>query len=112
MIFKIRNLALTALMLVFFTYCGSPTDSKEEESAPVVIEEVGDNALTEAEKADGWKLLFDGSNITGWRGFNSTTMPETWIVEEGTLKSLGEGGDIGGDIVYEEVIGEFELSLD
>jgi len=25
-----------------------------------------DNALTDAEKADGWKLLFDGKSLAGW----------------------------------------------
>ena len=26
----------------------------------------GDNELTEAEKAEGWLLLFDGESLDGW----------------------------------------------
>ena len=26
----------------------------------------GDNALTEAERNEGWKLLFDGETLDGW----------------------------------------------
>ena len=60
-----------------------------------------------------WLYLFDGKDTSGWRGFNSDVLPENWIIEDGTLKSLGTGGDIGGDIVYDKQSFEhFELSLE
>lgn len=72
-----------------------------------------DNTLSEAEASQGWQLLFDGKSATGWRGFNQETLPDGWVVEAGTLKSLGQGGDIGGDIVYAaEAFDNFELTLD
>lgn len=43
-------------------------------------EPVGDeknNVLTEAEKADGWKLLFDGSTTKGWRGYKKKALLPT-----------------------------------
>ncbi len=71
------------------------------------------NTLTDAEKADGWMLLFDGTSTDGWRGFNEQSLPEGWLVENGTLTSLGKGGDIGGDIVYApDAFGNFDLRLD
>jgi len=69
--------------------------------------------LTEKEKKEGWQLLFDGTSTDGWRGFNQKDMPDGWIAEDGCLKSLGKGGDIGGDIVYaEEEFANFELKLE
>jgi len=60
-----------------------------------------------------WIYLFDGKDASGWRSFNGTKLPDGWIVEDGTLKSLGKGGDIGGDIVYgAQAFDNFELSLE
>jgi hypothetical protein len=64
------------------------------------------NQLTEAEKNDGWKLLFDGKTSTGWHTFNKKTFGEGWKVEDGAFyraASLikGEAGDICTDSVYE-----------
>lgn len=67
-----------------------------------LVEEVivMDNSLTEEEKEKGWMLLFDGVNTDGWRAFNGDAFPDGWVVEDGALKALGQGGDIGGDIVF------------
>ena len=71
-----------------------------------------DNTLSSKEKKDGWELLFDGSTTKGWRGFNKVGLPSGWRVEDGTLMSLGKGGDIGGDIVYDKEFGDFEFSVE
>ncbi len=71
------------------------------------------NSLTDEEKDQGWQLLFDGLSTEGWRGYGQEDFPEGWTVEEGWLKALGKGGDIGGDLVYgAEEFGEFELYLE
>jgi hypothetical protein len=67
----------------------------------------GMNALTAQEKAAGWKLLFDGKTLNGWRGFRSTT-PAGWKAEDGALVRAGEGGDL----MTVEEFGDFELRLD
>jgi len=102
------------VLSVLFYSCGPSQPQETEEGQSGQTEEVkpADNTLTEQEKLDGWKLLFNGISTKGWRGFNEDSLPAGWVVEKGTLKSLGKGGDIGGDIVYDEVFGEFELSLD
>lgn len=69
------------------------------------------NTLTEAEKNDGWVLLFDGKTTKGWKNFNQDTLTG-WLVEEGCLTGLGLGGDIGGDIVSLKEYGNFELKWD
>ena len=76
-------------------------------------EENAANVLTENEVRDGWQLLFDGKSTNGWRGFNGNGALMGWIAEDGCLKSLGKGGDIGGDIVFDgEEFGNFELVLE
>jgi 3-keto-disaccharide hydrolase len=73
------------------------------------------NTLSAAEKAAGWKLLFDGKTTSGWRGFKRAGMPEQgWAVEDGAIKHLAgkEGAAGGGDIITVSDYGSFELSLD
>src|SRR5215207_7912499 len=52
------------------------------------------NTLTAAEKAEGWKLLFDGKTLNGWRGFKSETPPAGWHAMNGELVRHGTGGDL------------------
>ncbi len=72
-----------------------------------------DNILTEQEKQEGWKLLFDGKTLNGWRdykGQGKITAP--WIAEKGTLTALGKGSDSTGYIVTDKQYDNFILSFD
>jgi Domain of Unknown Function (DUF1080) len=66
------------------------------------------NTLTPEEKAAGWKLLFDGKSLAGWRGFKTTTPPAGWKAIDGLL--VRESG--GGDLMTVDQYGDFELRLD
>jgi 3-keto-disaccharide hydrolase len=69
------------------------------------------NALTDAEKADGWKLLFDGKETTGWRAYAQADFPkEGWVVEDGCLKN--EHGVHGGDLVTTQQFTDFDLKFE
>ena len=68
----------------------------------------GLNTLSAAEKKAGWKLLFDGKTLTGWRGFRTETPPAGWKVIDGLL--VRDSG--GGDLMTAEQYGDFELMLD
>ncbi len=74
------------------------------------------NSLTEQEKADGWKLLFNGQTTQGWRSYCNENFPEKgWEIVDGTLHVIGSGkGEAGngGDIVYDQPFKNFELSLE
>lgn len=75
-----------------------------------------DNRLTSAEIKRGWKLLFDGNTINGWRGAYMEGLPaKGWSVKEGVLSVQESGGgeaSFGGDIVTKEEYSNFELQLD
>ncbi|MBT8294540.1 MAG: DUF1080 domain-containing protein [Eudoraea sp.] len=74
------------------------------------------NQLTIDEEKNGWKLLWDGSTTEGWRGARLDDFPgKGWIMENGELIVLSSGGEesaAGGDIVTEDLYGNFELQLD
>jgi 3-keto-disaccharide hydrolase len=64
------------------------------------------NALTEAEQAEGWKLLFDGQSLAGW---GTTGKAEGWAVEDGAIACSVQGGKY---LYTQEQFGDFVLSAD
>ena len=72
-------------------------------------------SLTESEKNNGWKLLFDGVSSNGWTGAYKKTFPEKgWKINDGTLTVLSSEGHEstnGGDIVTTDKYSAFDLSF-
>jgi hypothetical protein len=66
------------------------------------------NTLTPKEKAGGWKLLFNGTSMDGWRGYRQTGIPASWQIEEGLLKTVPKMK--GSDLVTTEKYDDFEFS--
>jgi hypothetical protein len=69
------------------------------------------NVLAEKEKQDGWKLLFDGQSLNGWKNYNAPGITG-WKVEDNCLASAGTGGDSTGYIISGEKYDNFELAFD
>src|SRR5262245_1018599 len=65
------------------------------------------NTLTPQEEKDGWKLLFDGKTLTGWRRYKNKDAG-AWAVKDGAIY-LEKGS---GDLMTAEKYGDFELSID
>ncbi len=74
------------------------------------------NTLSAQEKSLGFKLLFNGKDLTGFRSaFKTTAPPKVWTAEEGMLHVNSSGGKEagnGGDILTNEKFGAFELVFD
>jgi hypothetical protein len=72
------------------------------------------NTLTAAEKAAGWRLLFDGSSTKGWRGYKKPDMSGLrWVVKDGAIcLPPADGSDTLGhrDIISADKYGDFELT--
>lgn len=66
------------------------------------------NTLTPAERAAGWRLLFDGATTKGWRGYMQDSMPAGWQAVDGVLARVAPAADI----VYHEKFKNFELLVD
>ena len=66
-----------------------------------------------------WIVLFDGSSLEGWRGYNSKTLPPQWVIKDSTLtfdagmKTTDKEYEGGKDIIYgAEEFENFELYLE
>jgi len=71
--------------------------------------QAADNALTAAETAAGWKLLFDGRSTDGWRGFKAPAPDAGWTATDGLL---GPDPKTSRDIMTKETFDDFELVFD
>ena len=72
------------------------------------VPQAGPNVLTAAERAEGWRLLFDGTGLQGWRPYDRAGTPEGWQAVDGALTRMGRGGDI----ITNEAYRNFDLTLD
>jgi hypothetical protein len=68
------------------------------------------NSLTDAERIQGWRMLWDGKTPRGWRSAQGSGFPESgWSLNQGELAVLGTKG---GDIVTDEEFSAFELQVE
>jgi hypothetical protein len=114
-----RNTAIACLFLI--ASCQSAETKKEESSAKETDTTTQSNAasadssvnkLTDAEKKDGFELLFDGQSKGGWHVFNKESDGSSWKVEDGTLHLDNSQENGGGDLVSEKEYGNFHLKVD
>ena len=67
------------------------------------------NHLTACERADAWRLLFDGTTTKGWRDYHADKISsKAWRVIDGVLTKTASTEDI----VTRDAFGDFELSWD
>lgn len=99
-------LALRAILVLNLPVvaCVSSRSSSEDEAVPATNAVV----LSQQERAAGWRLLFDGSSMQGWRGYGRADMPAGWTVENGMLVRSAPAADI----ITTEQFGNFELALE
>ena len=79
----------------------------------------GQNELTPAQQRAGWRLLFDGTTLRGWRGVGQDSAPSAhWRVEDGAIRKLPSSSvprladgqpAAGGDLMTDSTWRDFEL---
>ena len=102
--------------------CGSSSESTENsasnsdssmataDTTATLSDTASANQLTDAEKSEGWQLLFDGQTKNGWHSYNKKGNLDDWKVENGNLVLNSTKKDI--DIVTDEEYENFHLMLD
>lgn len=95
-----------------------PAAEKREESPP--------NTLSTTERAEGWRLLFDGSSFDGWKIYGAGSDEiEHWVIDDDALhftRDVSFAGLIWNhvnpfargavDLMTKERFGDFELRID
>ena len=94
----------------------SPGHLVRDPTAITTVSSVEQATLTSAERAAGWKLLFDGQTTKGWRGFKKAAFPTAgWSIENGRLKHAATGGSPtkdSGDIITVDTFNDFDLRFE
>lgn len=77
----------------------------------ITIKKQKDNTLSGKEKKQGWKLLFDGTTMNGWRIYQNK-QTDDWDVKNGELYCKVEGVTKRADIITTDKYENFELQID
>ncbi len=100
---KVLIICTTLLAAITVNSCASCNNNSKKAEAPAAE----DNVI----------VLFDGTSMDGWRGYDRADMPGAWTIEDGCLKINGSGrGEAGatngGDIIFDRKFSNFELTLE
>jgi hypothetical protein len=110
---------IIATLLLAFVFCACQTKKVEEqttEDTTAVSAAATDtiNQLTDAQKSEGWILLFDGVSKKGWRTFKNQEN-NSWEVADGTLHCKpfdDKAENKRTDLITEDQFENFELAFD
>lgn len=103
---KLLTLSLSLLTVSAIPFVATAANEKVE--APAAAAKP--NTLTEAETKAGWKLLFNGTDLTGWSNFKSDKIKPGWQVKEGNLVCADPKN--AGDLCTTDQYDWFELQLE
>ncbi|MDR0431547.1 MAG: DUF1080 domain-containing protein [Tannerellaceae bacterium] len=124
---SILFISYTVLISYFLSCGGGNTTNKETtESETTTVAVVPEYTLLDLptvdlasfpKDADGWITLFDGETFNGWRGYNKTTVPTQWMIEDHSIKINGTGSDEaqdddGNDIIFAHKFKNFEFEFE
>ena len=99
---RLRQTRSAAWILLSALACGTPPPANVSES-PVF-------SLSREEQETGWQLLFDGRDLSAWRGYRTHDIPAGWGLAAGALRSNGRLGT--PDLITRETFGDFDLVLE
>jgi hypothetical protein len=97
--------------------CGSAPDKTEEpelkNDTVVMNRQTPVNTLTEAEKNEGWQLLFNGTSKAGWHGYLQRPDSNWKVIDSSLVLDVGPGAPTSGvDLTSDEEFSNFHLKID
>ncbi len=115
---KLSSIIVVALSMIAFFSC-----NPKQQPAPVVntdpvalyaeIDKAAPvNTLPEAEAKAGWQLLSNGTDFTGWHGFNMIGIPDCWTIADGCFTMTTVGGAESQDIVTDKKYKSFAIFVE
>ena len=102
------------LAVIILASCESrkSTDEDQSDTTAMAPAPPADNQLTEEETAEGWKLLFNGENMDGWKKYQKREN-DSWEVVDGTLHCKSDTvAKKRADILTVDQYANFELAFD
>ena len=96
---NIKTIIAGLTVIILYTSC-----------SPKVQEQ---NSLTEQEQKDGWKLLFNGKDLTGWHSYLQKSPGNGWQVQDNAI-FINEDDKTANniDLVTDEEFENFDLKLE
>ena len=102
-------LSLSLPYLLLLSATGSEPCAADPAGQDIIGDKETFNTLSAQEKKEGWRLLFNGKDIEGWRHYGSATGKITgWRAEHGMLHK--PAGVRAGDIMTIGTYEDFEFS--
>ncbi|HEV2643007.1 MAG TPA: DUF1080 domain-containing protein [Candidatus Elarobacter sp.] len=96
----IANAASASMVVSLMTGCMHTSTRSRDVAAA--------SGASAAQSAPGWRPLFDGKTLSGWRGYRQTTAPAGWRVVDGVITKQGSVEDL----VTRDQFGDFELAFE
>lgn len=125
---KLGFCPLCLLLILFALGCGDTKMDDAMDKATDAVGEMADdavmaaNALTDMQKKEGWNLLFNGDDLSGWKGLGRDDIPgEHWEAVDGMIHKIRsidvpvqeDGQPLqGGDIMTADTYQNFEFSFE
>lgn len=124
---KVFNVLLSVAVATAFVACtGGAKKTAETEGVDSMKTETPQYSVVDKPQVDlskfetdkdGYIVLFNGKDFTGWRGYGKDAVPGKWTIEDGAIKFNGSGGGEaqdgdGGDIIFDHKFKNFELVLE
>lgn len=115
---SITALCPATVVIMMYVFIALPPASKKYAVTHTgQLSAMGDtlhNQLTANEKSRGWKLLFDGHSIRGWRSYQHKPSG-SWSVKEGVLHCISSKAGMNimrADLITDQQYENFELRVD
>lgn len=78
-----------------------------------VVTAAAQNTLTEKEKQEGWKSLFNGNDLTGWHSYLKKAPGSGWKVNDGAIFiNENDKSNDNTDLITDEEFENFDLKLE
>lgn len=122
---RISYLTSYLLLLLVIVACNGTSNKNGNSTANVADAkseyEVINNPQIDLSKLpkdkEGYIVLFNGKDMSGWRGYGKDYVPGKWTVDDGAIKFNGSGGGEaqdgdGGDLIFAHKFKNFEFEFE
>lgn len=98
-------------LLIALVGCGQAVKKTDTAQVSASVENTAPQ-LTEAQIAEGWKILFDGKSLDGWRTYKNKEV-NSWEIIDGTLHCMPfDSASQRADLITIDQYENFELAFE